>query len=208
MQRATKEQIEDVRIQLQTFSPLNRFHFERRECLLPIPSTPIITGKCNALSGVPHMIHQSQSRFGTHALQEMIFDNDALPRDTSRLTQESHRVGGVMEHIHEHHHIHAGRLKRDGSSVECSNRHPRFLSKKHIDTGKGKIFTFLIDGPCKLAAAAAHIQDGYILRENIRQVTGETTNTSFLDIPGVGKFHKVHRRRIPKMLTKKLDKMV
>ena len=160
------------------------------------------------MARIANAIHASQRRAGEQSIAQVIFDNNSHARRARGLTQEHHRVLRMVKHINTHHDVHARIAIRNDLPIETIHGDVRVAAHQDVDTFHVNVRPLLHDQMRKPAITTPHVQRPGVCWEQLRQMIAQHANPSSMDVPPVETVDQTHLRRIPKMLTKKLDKMV
>jgi len=160
------------------------------------------------MARIANAIHASQRRAGEQSIAQVIFDNNSHARRARGLTQEHHRVLRMVKHINTHHDVHARIAIRNDLPIETIHGDVRVGAHQDVDTFHVNVRPLLHDQMRKPAITTPHVQRPGVCGEQPRQMIAQHANPPSMDVPPVETVDQTHLRRIPKMLTKKLDRMV
>jgi hypothetical protein len=108
-------------------------HTQSVKCGIPLPASPIVVGKGHAVMCISGPIHEAQCGLGKQSFTKMIF-NENYFGDAPSLSKQPQRIGGVVQHVHEHHRVEAIIGMRDMGSVKRPYRNARIWSHQNIDS--------------------------------------------------------------------------
>src|SRR5262249_33693462 len=118
------------------------------------------------------------------------------------------RVLHMVEHIDQHCHVEGAIRMGDYLPVKRLDRNTSLFAHEDIDALDSDIGSFLHDQVGKPAVATTDVEYPSISWQKLRQQTSEHTDSLGMNIAPVDLLEQIHRRRSPKILMKKLERMV
>lgn len=153
-------------------------------------------------------VHKAQGRAGQKPIEEVVLDHNSSSSNSCGLAQQAHGVVRVMENVHKHHHILASITARNSTSVEVFNWNMGLAANQDIEAFYFDVGAFLRNKGGEQTIAATHVQHARTQWNEISEVVAQDPYTPGMNALIMDSLGKFHFRRIPKILTKKLDRMV
>jgi hypothetical protein len=163
----------------------------------------------HSIPGISYAIHEAKRGFRQPTVAEVILDDHVTLGNPNGFTQQQLRLLNVVQHVHKHHDVHLSRLVWKRPAVELAHRYPCSRPLQYIDAFNFQIRTTPLQHCRQLPVATTHICDGRIPRNESLKPTDQSFKSPLLNINSMYLLKDIHqRRRIPRILTKKLDKTV
>jgi len=157
---------------------------------------------------IAYVVHESQSESGGRSPEDVILHNQPAAGHTKRFTQQHQRIMCVMENVDQHNPIEAGLRVRKIPSVERLYGQPDPLANQDIDALNPKIRTLVEQRSRQFSVAATNIQDTAGGRDQFGEKLRKTADAPAIDMGRVDLAEHTHLRANPRMLKKKLARMV
>ena len=157
---------------------------------------------------VADVVHEAQAQPSGKPLPDMILHNQPAARHSKRLPQQCQRIASVMQNVNQHDPIEAGLAVRKIPSVEGLHGQPDSLPNQHIDSFDAKIRTLVDDRARQFSVATADIEKTAIGRDQIGKKLRKTADTPAVNVRFMELAEHTHFRASPRMLKKKLARMV
>lgn len=153
-------------------------------------------------------VHEAQRRGGEPPLPKMVLDDDGPSGHAAPLDQEAQGLGCMVEHIREEGDIETAIGSGDRPAVKGAGRDSRLRPHVHFESFDVEVGT----SPAQLirepAVPGPHVQDRAALGDERREVASQDAHSADRHVAFVERIEKAHVRRMPSMLTKKLDSTV
>ncbi len=175
---------------------------------LPLCGIPIVVRKAHSPGRVADPVHEPQPRARARTCAQVVLDHNARARHSNRFAEPHHRVIGVMQDINEENKIEL--VIRAWQLVAAEGLHGNMGLRSRPGVNRQPLQI----GPARQhltgeqAVAAAHVEDGNIGRDQFAEMASEDADATLMNLSIVNSADEPHLRCIPRMLIKKLERMV
>src|SRR3972149_9871277 len=114
----------------------------------------------------------------------------------------------MMEYVDEHDSVKAGIAVRYPFAVVFFRWNMGVRPHQDVDSLDSDVRTNLRNQLSEQAVAAAYVEHEDIFGYDLRKMAAQDSTAPIMNIPAMDSFDPAHRLRIPKILTKKLDRIV
>lgn len=153
-------------------------------------------------------VHEPQGLGGEPSLPEVILDDDGPSGHAASLNQEAQGLSCMVKHIRVEGDIETAIGSWDRPAVKGAGRDSRLRPRVHFEAFDVQVGT----SPAQLirqpAVPGPHVQDRAAVGDERREVAGQNAHPAGRHVAFVERIEKAHLRRMPRMLTKKLDRAV
>lgn len=173
----------------------------------PARLRPVVEGEIHLVASVAHPIHHAQGGSGEPAFQEVVFDDDSLFGNACGFGQQGCGLLAVVEDIHQQNPINAFVIPGNALSVENLDGNPGLRTDQDIHSPDRELRVALAEFQDERPIPAADIEDRTPAWEKMFEVFTQNGDSSSAEVGGVNPLRDIHRRPIPSMLTKKLERI-
>jgi hypothetical protein len=113
-----------------------------------------------------------------------------------------------MQYIYEDHAVEGVVRMRDYQTVELADGNLRLGSDQHVDAFEGQIRTQGLQQAVERAVPASDVENASVHGKQTLEVLRQDTYAAVESMGFVEPLREIHRRPIPRMLTKKPESMV
>jgi hypothetical protein len=138
----------------------------------------------------------------------VVFDQHGAPRDTRAFAQQADGIIAVVEYVHEEDEVEGVIGVGNMEPVEAFHVDVGVASHLNFDTANRDVGTSRCDLARQQTIATAHVQEPGTSGYPLRELTGEDVCPSGMAVALVEVFDQPHRRPIPRILTKKPERIV
>ena len=185
-----------------------RLQAEMIECLLPLAPGPVPAGHGNAVPCVAHTVHEREGRGREEPLANVVLDEEDAAGDTNRFREKTERILGVMQNVNEQNGLEASVGGGDREAVETVDGDRRARPNGDVEAADFQVGAPLEKRFRKRAVSRPQIQHACLRGNQGRQMAGQNAHAAREDAAPVKALEEAHRRFKPRMLKKKLERMV
>jgi len=157
---------------------------------------------------VADSVHEAQDRGSETPLPKMVLDDYGPSGDAAPLDQEAQGLSCMVEHIRVEGDIETAIGSWDRPAVKGTGRDSRLRPRVHFEPFDVQVGTSPAQLVREPAVPGPHVQHRAALGDERRQVASQNAHSAGRDVAFVERIEKAHVRRMPRMLTKKLDSTV
>lgn len=162
-------------------------------------------GQGNSEPPITHPIHESKGGTGEPTLPQVILHQDH-GGDACRFPKKGFRVLRMVQDIHQEYHVDTPVTRRDPVPIESVDRNGSVGPNENIDATNGDVRSESNKGRRQPSIATAHVENpgaGWHERGEKGRKDGDS---SARNPPLMQPLDPPHRRRMPRMLRKKLER--
>ena len=160
------------------------------------------------MSRVSDSVHEAERWLGPEAVATVILDDQASSSDSASLQEKLLGGFAVVDRVHHEDDVDPRIVFGQMLTVISRDFDAGIGSKQHIGAPDLKVGSQTAQLTGKPTVSAAHVQDGDAIGCDRGQLLGQRAGPSFRDESPVELLKPVHRRSIPRRLTKKPEMMV
>lgn len=208
VQGAFEDPARGRRVQMKPRLPAPNLPAGPGEGLKPLTMAPVDSRDRNPMPLVADPVHEAQGRGGEPPLPKMVLDDYGPSGHAAPLNQEAQGLSCMVEHVREEGDIETAIGSWDRAAVKGAGRDSRLRPQVHFEPFDVQVGTSSAQFIREPAVPGPHIQDRAALGDERREVASQNAHPAGRHIAFVEPIEKAHVRRMPRMLTKKLDSAV